>query len=61
MYVHAGTNEYNFEKLDNPPDYEPMLCSKCKKVILLGEGGYSQSGDEYWCPKCTELELRSGM
>jgi hypothetical protein len=23
MYVWHGTNEYNFEKLENPPDYEP--------------------------------------
>jgi len=22
-YVHYGTNEYNFEKLENPPSYEP--------------------------------------
>lgn len=61
MYVHAGTNEYNFEKLDNPPDYEPTHCCKCGVVIVLSEGGYSQRGDEYWCPKSTELELRNGI
>jgi len=26
MYVYYGTNEYNFEKLENPPDYEPTKC-----------------------------------
>jgi len=53
MYVHLGTNEYNFEKLENPPDYEPTLCSKCGEIIVLADGGYSQRGDEYWCPQCT--------
>ena len=57
MYVHYGTNEYNFETLDNPPDYEPTQCSKCGKVIVLGDGGYSQRGDEYWCAKCTSAEF----
>jgi hypothetical protein len=53
MYVYYGTNEYNFEKLKNPPDYEPTKCSKCGAVIVLSEGGYSQCGDEYHCEKCS--------
>ena len=53
MYVYYGTNEYNFEKLKNPPDYKPTKCSKCGVVIVLSEGGYSQCGDEYRCEKCS--------
>lgn len=59
MYVSFGTNEYNFEKLENPPSYEPKECSKCGAVIVLSEGGYSQLGDEYWCEKCTASEFPS--
>ena len=41
MYVWYGTNEYNFEKLPDPPAFKPTYCSKCKTVISLSEGGYS--------------------
>ena len=57
MYVWYGTNEFNFEKLPNPPAYEPTLCSKCKRRITLSEGGYSQRGDEYLCSKCSAKEF----
>jgi len=57
MYVYYGTNEYNFEKLENPPDYEPTKCSKCGAVIVLSEGGYSTKGTEYWCEECTNADL----
>lgn len=57
MYVEYGTNEYNFEKLPNPPEYEPTKCSKCGAVIVLGDGGYSISGGKYRCPKCSYAEL----
>ena len=53
MYVYRGTNEYNFEKLENPPDYEPTACSKCGKRIVLGEEGYSVKGGAYMCENCT--------
>jgi hypothetical protein len=52
MYVWYGTNEYNFEKLENPPEYEPTLCTDCGKVIVLGEDGYAQLGDKFWCEVC---------
>jgi hypothetical protein len=52
MYVYYGTNEYNFEKLENPPDYEPTRCSKCGAVIVLSKGGYSHGRDGYRCGKC---------
>lgn len=56
MYVWYGTNEYNFEKLSNPPTYKPTKCARCKKVIRLGEDGYSIKGKEYLCEKCSNQE-----
>lgn len=58
MYVWYGTNEFNFEKLENPPSYEPTHCSKCHKVIKLGTDGYTRSGREYWCDTCSEKEMQ---
>ena len=58
MYVWYGTNEYNFEKLTNPPKFDPTYCSDCRKVIRLGDGGYSQKGDEYLCERCTDKMMR---
>jgi hypothetical protein len=52
MYVYYGTNEYNFEVLENPPKYEPTKCSKCGRTIKLGEGGYSYGKDGYRCGRC---------
>jgi len=57
MYVWYGTNEFNFEKLEDPPEYEPTKCSKCGRVIVLSEEGYSCRGDEYLCQDCTALEF----
>jgi hypothetical protein len=57
MYVYYGTNDYNFEKLSNPPSFEPTLCSQCGKVIRLAEGGYSVKGGEYSCMKCSSAEF----
>ncbi len=53
MYVWYGTNEYNFVKLENPPKYEPTLCSHCHRVIRLGEDGYSTKGGSYYCERCS--------
>ena len=61
MYVEYGTNEYNFEKLENPPDYEPTKCDKCGRIIVLSEGGYSQRADKYWCPDCTDSKFPKGI
>ena len=58
MYVHFGTNEFNFEKLANPPAFEPTKCSECGSVIVLADGGHSQRGDEYWCPRCTARKFK---
>lgn len=54
MYVYYGTNEYNFEKLPNPPSFEPTRCADCDTIIHLGEGGYSQFKGEYFCMNCSE-------
>jgi len=56
MYVWYGTNEYNFEKLENPPAYKPTKCSRCGIIIKLGTDGYSQLGDLFWCEKCSAIE-----
>jgi hypothetical protein len=57
MYVYYGTNEYNFEKLENPPEYEPTKCSRCGRVINLGEDGYTRKGESYWCEGCAAIEM----
>jgi hypothetical protein len=58
MYVWYGTNEYNFVKLENPPQYEPTLCANCKKIIRLAEDGYSVTGKgKYLCMRCSNLEF----
>ncbi len=57
MYVWYGTNEYNFEKLENPPEYGPTKCAKCGRVISLGEDGYSIKGGDYFCARCSSLDF----
>ena len=57
VYVYFGTNEYNFEKLENPPAYEPTMCFKCGQVIVLAEDDYMIRDDEYWCRGCGEAEV----
>jgi hypothetical protein len=60
MYVYYGTNEYNFEVLPDPPEYEPTKCTACGKVIVLGEGGYSYGAKGYRCGRCTAKSMREG-
>lgn len=55
MYVYYGSNEYNFEKLKNPPKFKPTRCAKCKKIIRLGEDGYSMYMGNYYCTECSEI------
>ena len=57
MYVWYGTNEFNFEKLPNPPEFEPTKCSKCRRVIRLAEQAYTQIGHKYWCVECGAEEI----
>lgn len=58
MYVWYGTNEYNFEKLENPPAFEPTHCVSCGRVIHLGTDGYMRSREGYFCEKCAARERR---
>lgn len=57
MYVEYGTNEYNFEKLKNPPKFKPTYCSRCGVRIILSEGGYSHGSEGYLCGSCTYAEF----
>jgi hypothetical protein len=61
MYVYFGTNEYNFEQLENPPDYEPTKCYSCGTIIILSEGGHSLSSKGYQCIECTEKSFHDSM
>ncbi|MBM4388332.1 MAG: hypothetical protein FJ088_11375 [Deltaproteobacteria bacterium] len=61
MVAWYGTNEHNFEKMPDPPSYEPKHCSKCGTIIKLGTDGYTQSGDEYWCENCAAKEMQKKM
>lgn len=57
MYVYYGTNEYNFEVLQNPPDFEPTKCVGCGKVIKLATEGHSMDREGYWCDHCTMTKM----
>jgi hypothetical protein len=57
LYVWYGTNAYNFETLEHPPAYVPTLCAACGKRIVLGDEGYSVTGTEYLCDRCTARAL----
>ncbi len=59
MYVYRGTNEYNFEKLTNPPAFEPTLCAGCGERINLGEGGWSYKGGKYTCMDCVAPAIQA--
>lgn len=56
MYVWYGTNEYNFEKLENPPAYEPTRCAKCGKVIVLSRDARLTKGGKHFCGRCAVTE-----
>ncbi|MFM7448366.1 MAG: hypothetical protein ACKO24_07200, partial [Leptolyngbyaceae cyanobacterium] len=57
MYVYYGTNEYNFEKLANPPKYEPTHCQGCNRVIRLAYDSHSYGKGGYLCEKCSRKKL----
>ena len=59
MYVWYGTNDYNFEKLENPPSFEPTLCDCCGIVIKLGTDGYSIGPSGKLCERCCNIERSS--
>jgi hypothetical protein len=57
IYVYYATNEYNFEKLPNPPSFEPTHCASCGRVISLGTDGYSMSAEGYLCMRCSNKRM----
>jgi hypothetical protein len=61
MYVFYGTNEFNFQKLENPPAYLPTKCARCSAVISLGYDGYSIKGEQYFCEECTQREMEGAI
>ncbi len=56
-YVHCGTNEYDFVKLENPPEFEPTRCAKRGLLIRLSEDGYSMQGGKYICMNCSDFDF----
>jgi hypothetical protein len=59
IYVFYGTNEFNFQKLENPPAYLPTKCARCGVIISLGYDSYSSKGGKYFCEECTHKETGS--
>ncbi len=56
MYVWYGTNEYNFERLSNPPEYEPALCARCRTRISLAHDAHTRMPNgERLCGSCPTL------
>jgi len=61
MYVWYGTNEYNFEKLENAPSFRPTFCRSCHKRIRLGTEGHTIFPDgSYYCEPCADRKRRRG-
>ena len=54
MYVWYGTNDYNFEKLNHPPQFKPTKCKECGGTINLGEESYAVSKEGYFCKNCAK-------
>jgi hypothetical protein len=61
MYVDWATNEYNFEKLENPPPFEPTHCGGCGVVIRLAKDSFSMREGKYFCEACNTRESRTSM
>jgi len=57
MYVYYGTNEYNFEKLPNPPKHKPIRCVGCNRVIRLSYDNCFRRTEGYFCEKCAHKEF----
>lgn len=55
-YVDMATNEYNFEKLKNPPSFGPTLCAECGRVIVRAEEGFTMVPKKgYVCEDCSPI------
>lgn len=56
MYDWYGTNEYNFEKLDELLPFTPVRCGKCGSMILQSRESYTACPDgTYRCELCQEV------
>ncbi|GIW41970.1 MAG: hypothetical protein KatS3mg076_2547 [Candidatus Binatia bacterium] len=61
LYVWYGTNEYNFEKLENLPQFRASFCARCHRRIRLGTDGYIIRSGKYWCEECGTRDLGAGQ
>lgn len=61
MTTWYATNEYNFVKMENPPQYAPTHCKRCNHRIIMGEEGYCVAGDDYYCEPCIPFIPRPGF
>ncbi len=59
LYVYFGTNEYNFEKLKDIPEFEYERCAECGGIVKQGEEGFSGDGTNVWCEKCTRKRMET--
>jgi len=58
MYVWYGTNEYNFEKLANPPKFDPTHCAECDRIIKRGMEGYTHMPNgTFLCEECGQKHM----
>ncbi len=57
LFVEFSTNEYNFEILENPPEFKPTLCSKCGRRIKIGQESYTVHKKEFICSDCENVKI----
>ena len=60
LFVYDATNEYNFEKLENPPAFEPTCCSRCGVRLRLTHDAYVMCSGAFTCAACSE-EVNPGQ
>ena len=53
--AYYGTNEYNFEKMADPPAFEPTRCDACGRIINLATDGFTMTGRKKRCMNCFEI------
>ena len=55
-YVDMATNTYNFEKLKNPPSFEPTFCAECGRIIVRSNESYTMVPKKgYVCDDCYQV------
>ena len=54
IYDWYGSNEYNFDKLDELLPFVPIRCGKCQGMIFQSQEGYAALPDgTYRCDRCS--------